>query len=93
MYNARAQLLFCSLTFLFSDVPIPVVVEVFVRKIPNKRFWENTSTVSLHQWLYLQGLAQRLTRCRQGKSAKRTNVAIVERRAILPAIVLMLCAP
>ena len=31
MYNARAQLLFCSLTFLFSDVPIPVVVEVFVK--------------------------------------------------------------
>ena len=30
MYNARAQLLFCSLNLMFSDVPVAVAVAVFL---------------------------------------------------------------
>ena len=29
IYNAREQALFCSLNYLFSDVPVPVAVGVF----------------------------------------------------------------
>ena len=33
IYNARAQLLFCSLNLLFSDVPVAVAVVVFLNSL------------------------------------------------------------
>ena len=44
IYNARAQLLFCSLDLLFSDVPVAVAVVVFLNSLLFE-FWPRYSNM------------------------------------------------